>query len=184
VRSALGAPGTLGRLARMLLGGAGLGALGYGLTLLYRTGTPLAVCLGAGVLLALALALVRGLPVDPSANDDERPTRQPPRPQRASFGDLHTLELRLRASEGDQDRFDQRVRPYCAAIAVELLRQRHGLDWPVDRDRVEAVAGAGVWLLLTTPPGAIPASRARLATWIRELEELAAGAGPAGLPPT
>ena len=178
MRSALGAPGNVQRLARILLGGLGLGALGYGLTLLYRTGTPLTVCLGAGVLLALVLAMVRGLPVDPRHDEDDRPTSQPPRPQRASFGDLHTLELRLRAAEGDQDRFDQRVRPYCAAIAVELLRQRHGLVWPVDRDRVEAVAGAGVWLLLTSPPGAITASRARLATWIRELEELAAGTGP------
>lgn len=159
-----------GLLNRVLLPGLVLAAGGFGLSLVYRLGVPVAVCLAGGVLVAAGWELLRRLPMVDVV--ELVPVSSGGLEQRASFGDLHTLELRLSAADGDQDRFDQRVRPYLAGLVVEVLRQRHGVDWHSERAAAEEVLPAALAQLMTAADGAVPASRRQVADWVEEIEKL------------
>ena len=153
-----------------LLLGLAAGGLAYGLALLYRVDVPLVVCLVAGVVAAAAGLVLERFPYDDQVELVPRVRERTT--MRTSFGDLRTVEDRLVGGAQDQDRFDARLRPQLIALAVELLRQRHGLRWPAQRAQVRAVVGQDVWELLSAPVGSFRAERRRVETWIDAIEKI------------
>lgn len=158
------------RVAVGLLSGLAAGGLAYGLALLYRVDVPLVVCLVAGLVATGAGLMLERLPFDDEVELVPRVRERAL--TRTSFGDLRTVEDRLSGGAHDQDRFDARLRPQLTALAVELLRQRHGLRWPAQRAEVRAVVGQDVWELLSAPVGSFRAERGRVETWIDAIEKI------------
>lgn len=164
---------TLGRLndlAGVAVAGLALGSFGFGLTKLYELPVPLAVCLVAGLFVASLVRVLRSLPAEDLG--DVLPVDEPTGVARLAFVDLPRLESMFGSAISDQERFDTRVRPMFAALATDLLRQRHGLHWPAHRARIEALADPVLCELLAAPPGSVRADRARIVAWTECLEAL------------
>jgi hypothetical protein len=160
------------RGALLVLAGGALGVVG---ALAARLGggpvlpwaVPVAAGLALGLLAAAALALP---PADPVAALDA-----PPEPNRTTaFGDLAGLRFAVEQDSRDADRFETRLRPRLAALAVERLRLHHGLDWRAEQDRAAALPllGPDLAALLTAPPHALRLTPQALARWTRDLEAL------------
>ncbi len=157
---------------QVVLGGILAGAVILVLSAVYAPGPPVVVCLLAGLLLAAAAQLLAGVTAE-QPEPGPAPEWDPPR--RPGMTDVVALEAVLRAADGDQDRFDQRVRPLLAGLTEELLRQRTGLRLDTDeagRERAREAMGPQLWQLLTAPDEGIAASRASVRTWIEEMERL------------
>ena len=158
--------------AQVVLGGVLAGAVILGLSAVYAPGPPVVVCVLAGVLLAAGAQLLSGATAE---QPEPGPTPEWDPPGRPGMTDVAALEAVLRAADGDQDRFDQRVRPLLAALTAELLRQRTGLRLDAGdagREKVREAVGPQLWQLLTAPEGGIAASRVSVRTWIEEMERL------------
>jgi hypothetical protein len=78
------------------------------------------------------------------------------------------------AASRDPERFENRLRPRLAALAVELLWQRHALDWRTAEGRAAAAGllGPATTALLTAPRGALTPTPATVSRWLDELEAL------------
>lgn len=158
--------------AQVVLGGLLAAVVIFGLSAVYAPGPPVVVCLLAGFLCAGGVQLLGGVAAE-QPEPGSAPAWAPP--GRPGITDVAALEAVLRTAEGDQDRFDQRVRPLLAGLTVELLRQRTGLRW--DGEAVERAAarerlGPELWLLLTAPEEGITASRSSVRSWIEGMERL------------
>jgi hypothetical protein len=153
----LGAAG--GVLARVALRTAGVAV-------------PWAVAVLAGLAVGLLVALARLLP---TADDG---ALAPPQTSVVTvspgLGDLSALLFTLDGAARDPDRFEHRVRPRLAALAVELLWQRHAVDWrtPEGRAAAAGLLGPATTELLTAPRGALTPTPATVNRWLDELEAL------------
>lgn len=128
--------------------------------------TALAAGLALGVIAAAALHLPATDPVPPP------PQGPPERQGSASFGDLGSLRFTVEQDSRDADRFETRLRPRLCALAVERLRQRHGLDWDREPDRATGLLGPELVRLLTAPPHALRPTPQALSRWVSDLEAL------------
>lgn len=124
--------------------------------------------LAAGVLAAASLLLP---PADPDPVPAPRPSAPP---VTAAFGDLGTLRFSVEHDNRDPDRFETQLRPRLVALTIELLWQRHRLDWRVDADRSAAQELLGPQLtdLLTAAPRSLRLTPQILTRWTRDLEDL------------
>lgn len=160
----------LATVASVVLVGLIIGGLGLGLSLLYGLGVPIAVCLLGGILLSAAGAALCRLPAEDTG--ELAPDSAPATGQRASFGDLRTVQTRFAGSDGDIERFEDRVRRPLAELTAELLRQRHHIDWRAQPGRAQDALGPVLWQLVTTSKGQFPASREQADAWIQAIEAL------------
>jgi hypothetical protein len=154
-------------LAGLVLGAA-VGAFGRLAGFALPWAVTLTGGLAAGVLTAAALRL-------PAADPDPVPPARPSAPPvTAAFGDLGTLRFTVEHGNRDLDRFETGLRPRLVDLAIELLWQRHRLDWRVDADRSAAqeLLGPQLTELLTAAPRTLPLTPHTLTRWTRDLEDL------------
>lgn len=172
--------GRLNELAGVAVVGLAVGGFGFGLTKLYELPVPLVVCLVTGLFVTSLVHVLRSVPAEDLG--DVLPGDEPTGVARLAFVDLPRLESMFGSAVSDQERFDTRVRPMFAALATDLLRQRHGLHWPAHRARIEAMADPVLWELLAASPGSVRADRARILAWTECLEALTVSHDRAGGP--
>lgn len=155
-----------------VLGGALLGVVAVVVGRLAGTDVPWLVAVPAGavagVLVAVALSLPTSTPPAPPLPD------VPPVPSAAGLGDLASLVFTLEGAARDGERFETRVRPRLAALAVDRIWLSHGLDWrtPAGRAAAEPLLGPHVRALLTAPPRTLRLTPAAVADWTKDLEQL------------
>ncbi len=147
-----------------------LGGLAFVLSLLYDAGVPLPVCLVGGFVVYAGGAALSRLPTDDVG--DLAPASQPGAEQRASFGDLQTLQSRLAGVGLDAGRFEDRVRRPLADLTAERLQQRHDVDWLAEPRRARAVLDPQLWQLLAAPSGRFEPGAAQIEQWVAALERL------------
>jgi hypothetical protein len=160
------------RDAVLVVGGLVLGvaavlvarASGYALPWLVAVPAGLAV----GVLAAIGLRLPH---LDPEKLEPQFEDRTG---TVVALADLSALHFAVRAAAADPDRFQQRVRPRLAQVAVDLLWQRHGIDYrtPEGHEAARNLAGPLTWALLTAPPDALDLTPRSLSDWLDEMEKL------------
>ncbi len=163
-------PSRAAKVATVVLVGLVLGGLGFVLSLLYDVGVPLAVCLVTGVLICAGGTALADLPREDAG--DLAPGSEPVAQQRSSFGDLHALQSRFAAADGDAARFEDRVRRPLADLAVERLRTRQGSDDRIGPEGAQAHLDPVIWQLLTAPAGSFPARPEQAAVWVHAIESL------------
>jgi hypothetical protein len=154
-------------LGGLALGAAVVPAAGY-----VGTDVPWAIALVAGLVAGALLAIGLGTPAtDPLPPEDERP---PGPDTNAGLGDLGVLEFTLDGASRDPERFETRVRPQLARLAVDRIWHARGLDWhtPEGRAAAEQVVGPHTRALLTQPPGSLRLTPQALSDWTEELEQL------------
>jgi hypothetical protein len=124
--------------------------------------------LGLGVLAAIGLRLPHTDPAQLQPEVEDRTGGA------TALADLSGLHFAVRAAGGDPDRFEQRIRPRLCEIAVDLLWQRHGLDWrtPSGREAARHLTGPLTWGLLTEPPHTLRLTPQSLTDWLDEMEKL------------
>jgi hypothetical protein len=154
-------------VAGALLGLAAVGIAHAGAGVDLPVLVPVLAGLGAGLLAAVARELPTADPV-PATGD------APARTSSAAFGDLGALRFAVDQDSRDAERFETRLRPRLAALAVERLWQRRGLDWRSDAGRAAAldVLPPDLVALLTAPPHTLRLTPRSLDSWIRDLEAL------------
>ena len=160
------------RDAATVLGGVALAvvavlvARGTGFDLPWLVAVPAG--LGLGVLAAIGLRLPH---LDPARLEPEVEDRTGPV---IALADLSGLHFAVRAAATDLDRFEQRIRPRLCAVAVDLLWQRHGVDFrtPDGREAARDLAGPLTWALLTAPPAVLHLTPRSLSDWLDEMEKL------------
>ena len=151
-------------------------ALGGGAVLLARalgTDVPWVVAVPAGLVAGALLAIAARLPAADPPPLDDLPVAAPTAAN-AGLGDLGTLVFTLDAASRDGDRFETRVRPRLAALAVERLWHARGLDWHTAEGRAaaEPLLGPHTRALLTAPAGTLRLTPGALQDWTEELESL------------
>jgi len=137
------------------------------------TDVPWVIAVPAGLVAGALLGIAVRLP----AADRPAPAPAPPPGApagNAGLGDLGALVFALDAASRDGDRFEARVRPRLAALAVDRLWHARGLDWhtPEDRAAAEPLLGPHTRALLTAPPGTLRLTPGALQDWTEELESL------------
>lgn len=159
-------------VAGLALAGAALGAVATAIAHAVGAQVPWAVPVVAGLVAGALLAVAVRLP----NADPELPAPNGPAPVAAttSFGDLGSLRFTVEQDSRDADRFETRLRPRLAALAVEQLWQRHRLDWRTDAGRAAAtpILGDDLLALLTGPPHTLRLTPQTLTRWTRALEDL------------
>lgn len=152
--------------------GAALGVLAALIAHAVGAGMPWPVPVVAGLVAGALVAAALRLPTaDPELPD---PSGPPAAATTTSFGDLGSLRFGVEQDSRDPDRFETRLRPRLAALAVERLWQRHRLDWRTDGGRAAAtdVLGPDLLALLTAPPHTLRLTPQTLTRWTRALEDL------------
>jgi hypothetical protein len=160
------------RSGSAVLGGALLGVAAVVVARLSGVDLPwpvaVAAGLGAGVLAALGLRLPHSDParLEPQVEDRTGGV--------TALADLSGLHFAVRTAGTDPDRFEQRIRPRLCEVAVDLLWQRHGLDWrtPSGREAARSHTGPRTWALLTAPPHTLQLTPQSLSDWLDEMETL------------
>ena len=158
--------------AAALLAGAVLGGAVVPLARALGTDVPWVVAVPAGLVAGALLVIAVRLP---AADPPPPPALPPGAPAgNAGLGDLGTLVFTLDAASRDGDRFETRVRPRLAALAVDRLWHARGLDWhtPEGRAAAEPLLGPHTRALLTAPPGTLRLTPGALQDWTEELEFL------------
>ena len=153
-------------------GGLALGAAVVPVARYLRTDVPWPVALVTGLVSGLLVAIALGVPAA-DAPPPEEP--RPPSPDaNAGLGDLGLLVFTLDATSRDPERFETRVRPQLARLAVDRIWHAHHLDWndPAGRAAAEPLLGPHARALLTAPPGSLRLTPQTLAAWTEELEQL------------
>jgi anti-sigma factor RsiW len=91
-----------------------------------------------------------------------------------ALADLSALHFAVRAAATDPDRFEQRIRPRLYEVAVDLLWQRHGVDFrtPEGHEAARDLSGPLTWALLTAPPDILELTPRSLSDWLDEMEKL------------
>ena len=161
-----------GRSAASVAGGLVLGTLVVPSARYLGIDLPWPVALVAGLVAGLLLAIGLGLPAaDPPPPEEERPLAPD---ANAGLGDLGLLVFTMDATSRDPERFETRVRPQLARLAVDRIWHAHGLDWhtPDGRAAAEPLLGPHARALLTAPPGSLRLTPQTLADWTEELEQL------------
>ena len=160
------------RSAATVLGGGVLGVAAVVVARLSGFDLPWTVAVPAGLAAGVLAAIVLRLPAtDPDPLEPVFEDRTDPA---VTLADLAGLHFAVRSAGTDPDRFEQRVRPRLCGVAVELLWQRHGLDWrtPAEREAARAVLGPRTWELLTAPPHSLRLTPQSLSAWLDEVETL------------
>jgi hypothetical protein len=160
------------RAPALVLGGLALGAAAVPAARYVGTVVPWAVALVAGLVAGVLLAIALAAPAaDPPPPEEPRP---PGPDANAGLGDLGVLVFTLDAASRDAERFETRVRPQLARLAVDRIWHVHGLDWhtPAGRAAAEPVLGPHTRALLTAPPGTLRLTPQALQDWTQELEQL------------
>src|SRR4051812_9714413 len=160
------------RSAAAVLGGVLLGVAAVVAARLSGVDLPWGVAvpagLGTGVLAAIGLRLPHSDPgrLEPDVEDRTGAV--------TALADLSGLHFAVRAAGADPDRFEQRVRPRLCEVAVDLLWQRHGLDWrtPSGHEAARHLTGPLTWALLTAPPRTLLLTPQTLSDWLDEMEKL------------
>jgi hypothetical protein len=161
-----------GRSVAAVLGGAALGAVAVVVARLSGVDLPWLVAvpagLGLGVLTAIGLRLPHTDPgrLEPQGEDRTGGV--------TALADLSGLHFAVRAAGTDPDRFELRIRPRLCAVAVDLLWQRHGVDFrtPSGREAARNLTGRLTWELLTAPPHILRFTPRDLWDWLDEMEKL------------
>jgi hypothetical protein len=158
--------------AAAVAGGLALGAAVVPVARYLRTDVPWAIALVAGLVAGVLVAIALGVPASDAPPPEEA---RPPSPDaNAGLGDLGLLVFTLDATSRDPERFETRVRPQLARLAVDRIWHAHGLDWhtPDGRAAAEPLLGPHARALLTAPPGSLRLTPQALADWTEELEQL------------
>jgi hypothetical protein len=154
-----------------LLGAAG-GVVAHQVLRVSGVDVPWAVAVLAGLAVGLLAGAGR---LFPTADDGAlAPRDESVVPASAGLGDLGSLTFTVDAASRDPERFENRLRPRLAALAVELLWQRHAVDWrtPEGRAAAAGLLGPATTELLTAPRGALTPTPATVNRWLDELEAL------------
>jgi hypothetical protein len=160
------------RSAAAVAGGVALGALVVPSAGYVGIDVPWPVALVAGLVAGALLAIGLGVPAaDALPPEEERPLSPD---ANAGLGDLGLLVFTLDATSRDPERFETRVRPQLARLAVDRIWHAHHLDWhtPAGRAAAEPLLGPHARALLTAPPGSLRLTPQNLADWTEELEQL------------
>ena len=157
----------------LALGGLALGAAAVVTARYLGTDLPWAIGLVAGLVAGALVAIALGAPAA-----DAPPPEDAPRPAgpdaNAGLGDLSVLVFTLDSASRDVERFETRLRPQLARLAVDRIWHAHGLDWhtPGGRAAAEPLLGPHTRALLTAPPGSLRLTPGALQDWTEELEQL------------
>ena len=153
-------------------GGLALGAAVVPAARYVGTDVPWAIALVAGLVAGALLAIALAVPASDAPPPEE--VRPPSPDANAGLGDLGLLVFTLDATSRDPERFETRVRPQLARLAVDRIWHAHGLDWhtPDGRAAAEPLLGPHARALLTAPPGSLRLTPQTLADWTEELEQL------------
>jgi hypothetical protein len=155
-----------------VVGGAAAGVCAALVGSAAHADVPWAVTLAAGVALGALVAAMYWLPgADPVVVPPERPEAPT---EIASFGDLPGLRFTVEQASRDQERFESRLRPRLASLVIELLWQRHRMDWRTESGRAAAteLLSPDLTALMTAPARSLRLTPKTLTRWLRELEEL------------
>ena len=157
----------------VVLGGLALGAAAVPTARYWGTDLPWAVALVAGLVVGVLVAVGLGTPATDAPPPEDAPRPAGPDPN-AGLGDLSVLVFTLDGASRDAERFETRLRPQLARLAVDRIWHAHGLDWqtPAGRAAAEPLLGPHTRALLTAPPGSLRLTPAALLDWTEELEQL------------
>jgi hypothetical protein len=147
----VGQPQTITRAVQSVCVGAAIGLVVVGVAWIVGFRASFVLCVGLGIGFGLMSFFVEILQRQVR---HVRPERQQLREAAASnpYSDLYFLEYRLSWGSVERDRYEQRVRPLLRQLALERLRQRHGIDPNRDPERCREIVGEQLWQLMTGPP--------------------------------
>src|SRR3954466_3477930 len=160
------------RSAAAVVGGAVIGVAAVVVARLSGVDLPWLVAVPAGLGLGVLTAI--GLRPPPPAPGRLGPQGEDRTGGVTALAALSGLHFAVRAAGTDPDRFELRIRPRLCEVAVDLLWQRHGLDWrtPSGREAARSLTGPRTWALLTAPPHTLGLTPPDLSAWLDEMEKL------------